>query len=54
MSDTLSFASVLDSGVWVSLQAKVDKSHHKRRCEVNALVNSVYTTWVNGTLDKSI
>lgn len=38
----------------MSLQAQVLKNHHMCRYEVNVLVKLVYTTWENGTLDKSI
>ena len=48
------FTNVLDLGVWMSLQAMIEKSHHMRRCEVGALVHSVNDTWENGKLDGSI
>ena len=37
--------NVLDLGVWMSLQAMVDKPHHMHMCEAGALVHSMNDTW---------
>ena len=48
------YTNVLDLGVWCSLQAKVEREHYMKRCEVEALVTSVKNTWNNGYLDDII
>ena len=48
------YTNVLDLGVWCSLQARVEKTHFNKRCEVNALSRSVYDTWNHGHLDDMI
>mgnify|MGYP006063385801 CR=1 FL=1 len=48
------YSNVLDLGVWCSLQSRVEKEHYMKRCEVQALVNSVNNTWNNGHLDTVI
>ena len=48
------YTNVLDLGVWCSLQARVEKEHKGRRCEVNALSKSVMETWTNGHLNTMI
>jgi len=48
------FSNVLDLGVWVSLQATVEKTHHIWRCEVGALVKYVNKTWNTGKLYRII
>ena len=48
------FTNVLDLGVWVSLQARVEKKHFMKRCSVDALVNTVNRTWLNDSLNTSI
>ena len=45
--------NVLDLGVWMSLQAMVDKPHHMHMCEAGALVHSMNDTWENRKLDGS-
>ena len=35
------YCNVLNLGVWCALQAAVERTHYMRRCEVNALVQSV-------------
>ena len=45
---------MLDLGVWMSLQAAVERQHYLKRCNADALVNSVMATWRNGNLDHSI
>ena len=40
--------------VWCALQAKVEKEHFGKRCEVNTLARSVMNTWNNGHLDNVI
>ena len=37
--------NVLDLGVWMSLQAMVEKPHRMRRCEAGALVHSMNDIW---------
>ena len=48
------YTNVLDLGVWMSLQAAVKRQHYLKRCNANALVNSVMRTWTKGQLDHSI
>ena len=48
------YTNVLDLGVWMSLQAAVERQHYLKRCNANALVNSVMMTWKEGKLDHSI
>ena len=48
------YTNVLDLGVWCSLQAKVEKEHFGKRCEVKALANLVITTWEKGELNATI
>ena len=48
------YTNALDLGVWCSLQAKVEKEHFGKRCEVNALTRSVLDTWNHGHLDDMI
>ena len=38
----------------MSLQAAVERQHYLKRCNAGALVNSVMTTWRDGSLDHSI
>ena len=44
----------MDLGVWASLQAKAEKEHFGKRCEVNTLTRSVLDTWNHGHLDDMI
>ena len=39
------YTNLLDLGVWCALQARVERTHYMRRCEVGALVKSVLETW---------
>ena len=48
------YTNVLDLGVWMSLQAAVERQHYLKRCSADALVNSVMKTWNEGHLDHSI
>ena len=48
------YTNVLDLGVWMSLQAAVERQHYLKRCNADALVNSVMKTWNEGHLDHSI
>ena len=48
------YTNVLDLGVWMSLQAAVERQHYLKRCNANALVNSVMKTWTEGHLNHSI
>ena len=48
------YTNVLDLGVWISLQAAVERQHYLKRCNVNSLVNTVNSTWDRGHLDRSI
>ena len=48
------YTNVLDLGVWMCLQAAVERQHYLKRCNANALVNSVMTTWKEEHLDNSI
>ena len=48
------YTNVLDLGVWMSLQAAVERQHYLQRCNANALVNSVMKTWNDGELDATI
>jgi len=38
----------------MSLQAAVERQHYLKRCNANALVNSVMKTWNEGHLNHSI
>ena len=48
------YTNVLDLGIWMSLQAAVERQHYLKRCNVNSLVNTVNSTWDKGHLDRSI
>ena len=48
------YTNVLDLGVWMSLQAAVEREHYLKRCNVDDLVNSVMTTWKHGHIDHAI
>ena len=48
------YTNVLDLGVWMSLQAAVERQHYLKRCNADALVKSVMPTWREGNLDHSI
>ena len=48
------YTNVLDLGVWMSLQAAVERRHYLRCYNKNALVKSVTETWTTGQLDVSI
>ena len=48
------YTNVLDLGVWMSLQAAVERQHYLKRCNSTALVNSVMKTWNEGHLNHSI
>ena len=37
--------NMLDLGIWMSIQAKVEKMHHMKRCHHDALAKSVETAW---------
>ena len=37
--------NMLDLGIWMSIQAKVEKMHHMKRCHHDALAKSVETVW---------
>lgn len=47
------YTNVRDLGVWMSLQAVVDRQHYLKRCNNNALVNSVMKTKNDGQLNHS-
>ena len=48
------YTNVLDLGVWMALQAQVERQHYLQRCNANALVNTVMRTWNEGHLDHAI
>ena len=48
------YTNVLDLGVWMALQAQVERQHYLQRCNANALVNTVMRTWNEGHLDNAI
>ena len=48
------YTNALDLGVWCALQARVEKEHFGKRCEVNALAKSVDNMWDHGHLDDMI
>ena len=48
------YNNVLDLGVWMALQAQVERQHYLQRCNVNTLVNTVMRTWNEGHLDHAI
>ena len=39
------YCNTLNLGVWCSLQASVEKTHYMRRCNMAALVRTVYKIW---------
>ena len=43
--------NMLDLGVWASIQSKVEKVHHMKCCQHDALARSVMTAW-NTYLDE--
>ena len=48
------YSNALDLGVWCSLQARVEKNHSHKRCELEALVRTVMDTWKNDDLNEQI
>ena len=48
------YTNVLDLGVWMSLQAQVERQDYLKRCNADALVNFVMKSWEDGNLDHSI
>ena len=48
------YTNALDLGVWCSLQSRVESQHYGKRCEVQALCNTVMDTWNHGHLDTMI
>ena len=48
------YTNTLDLGVWCGLQARVEKQHYMKCCDVEALVRSVMRTWDNNDLDEMI
>ena len=36
---------MLDLGVWMSIQSRVEKLHHMKRCQHDALAKSAETAW---------
>ena len=48
------YCNVLDLGVWMALQAAVERTHFQRRAHVASLVVSVMETWAKGQLDEMI
>ena len=48
------YTNALDLGVWCALQSRVETEHYGKRCEVQALSNTVMETWNQGHLDCMI
>ena len=48
------YTNALDLGVWCPLQSRVEKQHFGKRCEVQALANTVMQMWNEGHLDEMI
>ena len=48
------YTNALDLGVWCALQSRVESKHYGKRCEVQALCNTVMQTWNHGHLDTMI
>ena len=48
------YTNALDLGVWCALQSRVETEHYGKRCEVQALSNTVMETWNQGHLDGMI
>ena len=44
---------MLDLGVWMSIQSKVENVHHRRRCQVDALCRSIEDAWENHLLEDA-
>ena len=45
------YTNVLDLGVWMSIQARVERRHFLKRCTTEALHNSVMDVWNTNDLD---
>ena len=48
------YCNVLDLGVWMALQAVVERQHYLQRCSADALVNTIIRSWNDGKLDHAI
>ena len=48
------YCNVLDLGVWMALQAVVERQHYLQRCSADALVNTVMRSWNDGNVDHAI
>ena len=48
------YTNALVLGVWMSLQAAVERQHFLQRYNTASLINKVYQTWNNGYLDRSV
>ena len=48
------YTNVLDLGVWAGLQSMVERAHFMKRCNLEALVRTVYSVWNTGKLDTII
>ena len=48
------YTNVLDLGIWMSLQARVERRHFLRRCTTDALVSSVMDVWNTGDFDHML
>ena len=46
------YTNVLDLGVWMSIQARVERRHFLKRCTTQALHNSVMDVWNTNDLDQ--
>ena len=50
----LPYTNVLDFGVWMCLQSAFERQHYLQRCNTSVLCNTVFRTWNEGNLDRSI
>ena len=48
------YTNVLDLGVWCALQSRVEKKQRGKRCEKEALAQSVFEVWNSDKLDNMI
>ena len=48
----LPYTNVLDLGIWMSLQAQVEREHYLKRCTVDELVHSIETIWRSSDLNN--
>ena len=48
------YSNALDLGVWYCLPSRVEKNHHQKRHDLEALARTVMETWANEELNEQI